>query len=229
MTTITSQLAESQMTSIMANDLKEQGCSDHLVDQVANAREFTVQDLDAIAKALQADESKPVDRQKQWNDEFAKRVVALADMFDDGEDVIILAKLADQLPRMFEKMRDNVQDQAMNVKNELTTARRGDVGIELTQNKIDDLEEKMAKMRRQWANLNNAFHVILNQARPKIISNAGFSFNGGKYTTLKDLPRVIRKNVRNRHITIEAYRSNPELCYQMATEIGLVELPDDQK
>ena len=74
--------------------------------EVIEGREFTVEELDRISAALFQDTLPMKDKHAAWCKELAKRLIAVADMFDDGEDVIILAKLADQLPRMFEKMRE---------------------------------------------------------------------------------------------------------------------------
>lgn len=214
--------------SKIADDLQDQGCSEHLVDQVRDAREFTVEELDRISAALFQDTLPMKDKHAAWCKELAKRLIAVADMFDDGEDVIILAKLADQIPRMFEKMRDNVVNQASDMKTEIRAAYRADAGIEITKNQIEDLEEKLAKLRRQYWTLNETFKVALHDVRPVIIGNAGFSFNGGKYTQLKDLPRVQRMQAKGRKITQKMYQNDPEYCVKLMRETGYVELPADQ-
>ena len=191
-------------------------------------QDFTVEELDRISAALFQDTLPMEDKHAAWCKELAKRLIAVADMFDDGEDVIILAKLADQLPRMFEKMRDNVVNQASDMKTEIRAAYRADSGIEITKNKIEDLEEKLAKLRRQYWTLNETFKIALHEVRPHIISMAGFSFNGGKYTQLKDLPRVQRMQAKGRKITQQMYQNDPEYCVKLMTETGYVELPDDQ-
>ena len=99
-------------------------------------QEITTEELDRISAALFQDTLPMKDKHKAWCKELAKRLIAVADLFDDGEDVIILAKLADQLPRMFEKMRDNVVNQASDMKTEIRAAYRADAGIEITKNQI---------------------------------------------------------------------------------------------
>ena len=66
--------------------------------------DLTPENLDRIAKALQKDLLPDDDYHARWCRELASRLKAVIDMFDDGNDVIIQAKLGDQLPRMFEKM-----------------------------------------------------------------------------------------------------------------------------
>lgn len=191
-------------------------------------QEITTEELDRISAALFQDTLPMKDKHQAWCKELAKRLIAVADLFDDGEDVIILAKLADQLPRMFEKMRDNVVNQASDMKTEIRAAYRADAGIEITKNQIEDLEEKLAKLRRQYWTLNETFKVALQDVRPVIIGNAGFSFNGGKYTQLKDLPRVQRMQAKGRKITQQMYENDPEYCVKLMRETGYVELPADQ-
>ena len=94
--------------------------------QTLQNEDITTEQLDHIAATLFQDQLPMPDKHKAWCDELAKRLIKVADMFDDGEDVIILAKLADQLPRMFEKMRDNVESQASDMKNEVRAAYRAD-------------------------------------------------------------------------------------------------------
>lgn len=212
----------------IADDLQDQGHPLHLVEQVRNAREFSVEELDRISKALWKDQLPMDDKHEAWCKELAKRLIAVADMFDDGEDVIILAKLADQLPRMFEKMADNVTSQATELKNEVRAGYRASLNIEITEEKQNDTQDKIARLRRQWWTLNEAFKVCLDRVRPKIISNAGFSFNGGKYTKLKDLPRVQRMQAKGKKITQEMYDNDPEYCIQLLRDTGHVELPADQ-
>jgi len=192
--------------------------------QVAD-KEFTTDDLDRIADALWKDSLPSDDHHERWCKKLAERLIAVADMFDDGEDVIILAKLADQLPRMFEKMRDNVVASANETAADLKAAYRRDVGIEITKNVIEDLEAKLDRYRTQYWSLNEAFKVALNRARPKIQANAGFAFNGGKYTQLKDMPRVRRMQQRGK-VNMEMYRNDREYAVQLMEESGWVELPD---
>ena len=196
--------------------------------EVIEGRQFSVEELDRISKALWKDQLPMDDKHEAWCKELAKRLIAVADMFDDGEDVIILAKLADQLPRMFEKMADNVTSQATELKNEVRAGYRASLNIEMTEERQNDTQDKIARLRRQWWTLNEAFKVCLDRVRPKIISNAGFSFNGGKYTKLKDLPRVQRMQAKGKKITQEMYDNDPEYCIQLLRDTGHVELPADQ-
>ena len=70
--------------------------------------DLTPENLDRIAKALQKDLLPDDDYHAQWCRELASHTQGDIDHFEDGNDVIIQAKLGDQLPRMFEKMMDNV-------------------------------------------------------------------------------------------------------------------------
>ena len=116
--------------------------------------DMTTENLDRVAKALQDDLKPQPDYHKAWCERLNMLMCQLIDHFEDGNDVIIQAKLGDQLPRMFEKMRDNVTNQAQKLKRERASAIRNDVGIEITQNTIDDLDEKIERLRVQWWTLN---------------------------------------------------------------------------
>ena len=75
--------------------------------------DLTPENLDRIAKALQKDLLPDDDYHAQWCRELGVILKRLIDHFEDGNDVIIQAKLGDQIPRMFEKMMDNVTASAV--------------------------------------------------------------------------------------------------------------------
>ena len=181
---------------------------------------------DRIAKALQKDNLPDDDYHAQWKRELTQRLKAVIDMFDDGNDVIIQAKLGDQIPRMFEKMMDNVADRAVQVKRERAKHIRNDVGIEITQNTIEQSDEQLERLRVQWWTLNEAFKVARGPVRQHAIDISGISF--GAYTRLKDLPKVQRMRARKGQLTMETYQANKDDFWTFARETGLVEAPNDQ-
>ena len=188
--------------------------------------DLTTENLDRIAKALQKDMLPDDDYHIQWKRELAQRLKAVIDMFDDGNDVIIQAKLGDQIPRMFEKMMDNVADRATQVKRERAKHIRNDVGIEITQNTIDQADEQLERLRVQWWTLNEAFKVARGPVRQHAIDVSGISF--GAYTRIKDLPKVQRMRARKGQLTMETYQANKDDFWQFARDTGLVEAPTDQ-
>lgn len=188
--------------------------------------DLTTENLDRIAKALQKDMLPDDDYHTQWKRELTQRLKAVIDMFDDGNDVIIQAKLGDQIPRMFEKMMDNVADRATQVKRERAKHIRNDVGIEITQNTIDQADEQLERLRVQWWTLNEAFKVARGPVRQHAIDVSGISF--GAYTRIKDLPKVQRMRARKGQLTMETYQANKDDFWQFARDTGLVEAPTDQ-
>lgn len=190
------------------------------------SNDLTTENLDRIAKALQKDLLPSDDYHAQWCRELGNRLKAVIDMFDDGNDVIIQAKLGDQLPRMFEKMLDNVAASATQVKRERAKHIRNDVGIEITQNTIDQADEKLERLRVQWWTLNEAFKVARGPVRQHAIDVSGISF--GAYTRIKDLPKVQRMRARKGQLTMETYQANRDNFWEFARETGLVETPTDQ-
>lgn len=188
--------------------------------------DLTTENLDRIAKALQKDMLPDDDYHTQWKRELTQRLKAVIDMFDDGNDVIIQAKLGDQIPRMFEKMMDNVADRATQVKRERAKHIRNDVGIEITQNTIEQSDEQLERLRVQWWTLNEAFKVARGPVRQHAIDVSGISF--GAYTRIKDLPKVQRMRARKGQLTMETYQANKDDFWQFARDTGLVEAPTDQ-
>jgi hypothetical protein len=185
---------------------------------------MTVEQLDNIAKAF-----KPKSNYNdEWHQEFTRRALAFAEMFEDGDEVIIKAKLQDQLPRMFEKMRDSVHDQAERMLRERQVLVRQDVGIEITGNKLEDHDKKLDQMRQQYASLNDAFHCLLNNFRPIIKGQTGIDF--GKYTKLSEFAKVKRMQTRNKKATLDTLINSREvfedLMLDVSNQEGIVEMPE---
>tara|TARA_X000000368_G_scaffold20997_1_gene16350 strand:+ start:15251 stop:16207 length:957 start_codon:yes stop_codon:yes gene_type:complete len=208
----------------LARNLEEKRKTEEYVAR--KSEQITVEQLDAIARAFQG-QPKPT-----YDEAFPAKLIAtcmtLVNLFDDGEDVIIQAKLGDQICRMFEKMRDNCVTAADKLKAELRTETRADLGTEINQNKIDDLEEKIARLRNQWLILNNAFAVCVNHLRPKVLGQTGINF--GKYTTLQEMANLNKKKASNQRLTIANLVNDRENfdyhLHHRHEEIGLVEIPD---
>tara|TARA_A100000172_G_scaffold26663_1_gene15643 strand:+ start:183 stop:815 length:633 start_codon:yes stop_codon:yes gene_type:complete len=185
---------------------------------------MSTEQLDAIAK-----EFKPKSPyNEEWHQEFTRRALAFAEMFEDGDEVIIKAKLQDQLPRMFEKMRDSVQDTAEKLLRERQILVRQHVGIEITGNKLDDHDKKIEQMRQQYASLNDAFNCLLTHFRPMIKGQTGIDF--GKYTKLSEFAKVKRLQTRNKKLTLDTYLNSKEafndLFLDVSNQEGIVELPE---
>jgi len=185
---------------------------------------MTVEQLDNIAKQF-----KPKSNyNEEWHQEFTRRALAFAEMFEDGDEVILKAKLQDQLPRMFEKMRDSVQDQAERMLRERQVYVRQDVGIEITGNKLEDHDKKLDQMRQQYASLNDAFNCLLTHFRPMIKGQTGIDF--GKYTKLSEFAKVKRMQTRNKKATLDTLiNSRPvfdDLMLDISNQDGIIEMPE---
>jgi hypothetical protein len=203
---------------------------------------MTTEQLDNIAKAFKPKSSYDT----EWEREFVRRALALAEMFEDGDEVIIKAKLQDQLPRMFEKMRDSVLETAEKMQRQRRVLVRQDVGIEITGNKLEDHDAKLDQMRQQYASINHAFRTLLNNFRPIIQGQTGISF--GKYTQLHEFAKVKRMQKRNEKMTLDTLMNNrdvyddlahtrsnvypiasshDELMLDVSNQEGIVEMPED--
>lgn len=204
--------------------------------------QITTEQLDAIAREFKPKSTYTAD----WEGEFIRRALSLAEMFEDGNEVIIKAKLQDQLPRMFEKMRDNVMERAEKMLRERKVLVRQDVGIEITGNILEDHDKKIDQMRQQYASLNHAFQLLLTHFRPMIQGQTGI--DNGKYTQLHEFAKVHRMKKRNEKMTLDtlvntrevyddlqAERSkvypvssqHEELMIDISNQEGIIEMPED--
>jgi len=186
---------------------------------------ITTEQLDEIAKAF-----KPkTPYNEAWDQEFIRRCLMVAEMFEDGNEVIIKAKLQDQLPRMFEKMRDNVMEQGLKLKEERRKLVRQNVDIELTLHPLEDLDKKIEQMRQQYVSLDHAFKALLYHFRPAIKGQTGIDF--GKYTKLGEFAKVKRMQNRNKKLTLDTYLNNRDVFDDLFLDIkeGIIEIPEEMQ
>ena len=129
---------------------------EHRTDDQNKAKDeldnMSTEQLDELAKQFKP--KSPYDT--AWEAEFVRRCLSMAEMFEDGDEVIIKAKLQDQLPRMFEKMRDNVLERGEQMARTRQTLVRQNLEIEITRNKLEDHDKQADKLRLQYTSLNHA-------------------------------------------------------------------------
>lgn len=186
---------------------------------------ITTEQLDEISKAF-----KPkTPYNEAWDQEFIRRCLMVAEMFEDGNEVIIKAKLQDQLPRMFEKMRDNVMEQGLKLKEQRKTMVRQNVDVELTLHPLEDLDKKIEQMRQQYVSLDHAFKALLYHFRPAIKGQTGIDF--GKYTKLGEFAKVKRMQNRNKKLTLDTYLNNRDVFDDLFLDIkeGIIEIPEEMQ
>tara|TARA_B100001250_G_C19804296_1_gene792537 strand:- start:1579 stop:2451 length:873 start_codon:yes stop_codon:yes gene_type:complete len=207
----------------LARNLEERRKNEEYVSK--KSQEITTEQLDAIARAFSGVKD-------NYDTAFPAKLIGscmtLVNLFDDGDDVIIQAKLGDQICRMFEKMRDNCKTAGQRLRAELRVETRASTNTEINQNKIDDIEEKLARLRNQYAILNNAFAICVNQLRPKVLGQTGINF--GAYTTLEEMDKLNKKKANNKSLTVSNLVNDRENfdyhLHHRHEEIGLVEIPD---
>lgn len=187
--------------------------------------ELTTENLDRVARALQEDARPSPDKQALWDAEFKRKMHALIDMFEDGPEVILQCKLADQFTRTFEKITHNINAAGTQARRELRDMKRDDVGIEITQNKIEDMENKIELLRQQWWIANHAYKIMRHQVRSEVIGKTGM--NWGQYIPADEMSRVKRVNFRKGQLTMEQYQANKQDFWSYARDAGLVEMPRD--
>lgn len=168
--------------------------------------QLTTEVLDEIAKQFRP---KPK-TDRAFQEALLSRCLSIVDLFgDDEKEAIIQAKLADQLCRMFEKMRDNCLEAGQRLKAERKIKERQNVGIELTIQPVEDIDKKIEGMRYQYAILDRCFRILVTHLRPKVKAITGIDF--GQYTNLKDMPKVRRLQNKRSKQTLDALLNDPEL------------------
>ena len=187
--------------------------------------DLTPEVLDRVARNLQLDGRKSPDKQAQWDAEFKRRMHALIELFEDGPEVILQCKVADQFTRVFEKIVHNIVAAGTQAKRERRDLLRDDVGIEITQNKIDDIDTKIELLRQQYWIANNAYKIMRHQVRTEVIGNTGV--NWGQYIPADQMSRVKRVNFRKGQLTMEQYQANKQDFWSYARDAGLIEMPRD--
>lgn len=187
--------------------------------------DLTTENLDRVARNLQADDRWDDTKQAQWDAEFKRKMHALIDMFEDGPEVILQCKVADQFTRVFEKITHNIVAAGTQARRELRDMKRDDVGIEITGNKVDDLEDKIKLLRQQWWIANHAYTIMRHQVRTEVIGKTGM--NWGQYIPADEMSRVKRVNFRKGQLTMEQYQANKQDFWSYARDAGLVEMPRD--
>ena len=187
--------------------------------------ELTTENLDRVARALQEDAKPSPDKQALWDAEFKRKMHALIDMFEDGPEVILQCKVADQFTRVFEKITHNIVAAGTQARRELRDMKRDDVGIEITGNKIEDQENKIELLRQQYWIANHAYKIMRHQVRSEVIGKTGM--NWGQYIPADEMSRVKRVNFRKGQLTMEQYQANKQDFWSYARDAGLVEMPRD--
>ena len=200
--------------------------------QETDINNITTEMLDEIAKNFLP---KP-NTDQAFQQELVRRTFALVDLFgDDEKEAIIQSKLADQICRMFEKMRDNCMERGIQLKRERKIKARQNVNIELTIEPIERLDRQIEGMRYQYAILDNCFHICVKHLRPKVFGQTGINF--GQYTQIKDMAKVRKLSNQRKKQTIDALMndrelltSDPKFMDQMldvSNQEGIVEMPED--
>lgn len=187
--------------------------------------DLTPEVLDRVAAQLQADRRKPADKQKQWEDELKRLAHAFIAHFEDGPEIILQCKVADQMTRMFEKITHNIAQAGTQAKRELRDLKRDDVGIEITQNMIDDKEDKIQLLRDQYYIADRTYKVFRYQIRQEVIGKTGI--NWGHYIPADEMARVKRVQFRKGQLTMEQYQANKQDFWSFARDAGLIQMPRD--
>lgn len=144
----------------------------------------------------------------------AKRLtLEILSMADYAPDLMIAQlKEADQLARVYEKLRDNVQSSAEQAKIELNQIMRDSLGSgEFEDVRIEKLERRLDGYRTQWEYFNQKFLAALD-ARTEVISASGYDW--GEYTTFKEMQQRSMTKRRYSTASLDALRGLGPIEYR---------------
>jgi hypothetical protein len=184
-------------------------------------------ELDRISRIL-VKESLPekyTDSDGAWGEELAKRIHAVIDMFDDGAEVVTQAKIADGMTRMFEKMMYKDMEYGTQLRNERADAIRADVGIEITGNRIEDIDRALDQKRISYTGVKHAYKICRYNVRPSVLGKN--NLNWGQYKGAHEMSRVRRIQKRN-SLTMDTAMNSRETFYEHARDTGLIDRGDDR-
>ncbi|OUU63389.1 MAG: hypothetical protein CBC24_09135 [Candidatus Pelagibacter sp. TMED64] len=187
---------------------------------------WTPEKLDKLAEALGP--------RKSYDEWFPSHLLAccmtLINIFDDGNDVIIQAKLGDQITRMFERMKDNVEEEGHKQKAERRVLERRSLNLEIDRNQIEQVDSKIQRLKEQWVILNNAFVICKDQLRPRVLGQTGIEF--GEYTTMAEMRKRNKAKKVNQKLNLDTLINDREhfdhYAHVRHEDLNLVEIPEDK-
>ena len=138
-------------------------------------------------------------------------------------DICLLVTLLHEADKLVGgKVADN---NVFGVVRQLYEPRQALVGIEITGNKVENLENKIELLRQQWWISNHAYNIMRYQVRTEVIGKTGM--NWGQYIPADEMSRVKRVNFRKGQLTMEQYQANKQDFWSYARDAGMVEMPRD--
>tara|TARA_A200000159_G_C7307597_1_gene333047 strand:- start:45 stop:677 length:633 start_codon:yes stop_codon:yes gene_type:complete len=182
---------------------------EHTPIKLPRLEDVTTEYLDNIAKRLQRDTFSEQAKQTfdvAWQQHYAQLETAAIMIHDDGNDITLCCKLIDSRIRNLEYLMDDLKNYGNRLKNVDEDHVVNDP--EITVQQQDDIDDKLTKLRSQYAHIRNMHFVLKTMVRPEIERRTGYTMDAYKSKAQLDTERKTKKwsHFRKR-VTMDVYMS----------------------
>ncbi len=171
--------------------------------------DVTTDYLDNIAKRLQHDTFSEQAKQTfdvAWQQHYAQLETAAIMIHDDGNDITLCCKLVDSRIRNLEYLMDDLKSYGNRLKNIDEDHVVNDP--EITVRQQDDIDDKLTKLRSQYAHIRNMHYVLKTMVRPEIERRTGYTMDAYKSKAQLDTERKTKKwSHFRKKVTMDVYMS----------------------
>lgn len=155
-------------------------------DTLPRLEDVTTEYLDNISRRLQHDTFSETAKQsydEAWRQHYAQLEIAAIMFHDDGNDITLIHKECDSRMRNLEYRLDDIARYADRVKLDLNRHVVNDPEITVLEH--DRLEERLDRLRSQYAYVRNMLSVWHETIRPSIEKRTGYTM--GAYKSRKQI------------------------------------------
>lgn len=171
--------------------------------------DVTTEYLDNIARQLQYEtfsEQAKRSYDEAWQMHYAQLEVAAIMFHGDGNDLTLCCKLVDSRIRNLEYLMDDLKNYGNRLKNENEDHTITDP--EITVNQQEDIDERIKKLREQYAYIRNMHYVFKTMVRPEIERRTGYTMDAYKSKQQLETERKTKKwSHFRRRVTMDVYMS----------------------
>lgn len=171
--------------------------------------DVTTEYLDNIARQLQYEtfsEQAKRSYDEGWQMHYAQLEVAAIMFHGDGNDLTLCCKLVDSRIRNLEYLMDDLKNYGNRLKNENEDHTITDP--EITVNQQEDIDERIKKLREQYAYIRNMHYVFKTMVRPEIERRTGYTMDAYKSKQQLETERKTKKwSHFRRRVTMDVYMS----------------------
>jgi hypothetical protein len=171
--------------------------------------DVTTEYLDNIARQLQYDtfsEQAKRSYDEAWQMHYAQLETAAIMFHGDGNDLTLCCKLIDSRIRNLEYEMESLVSYANRLKNENEDHVINDMEITVTQQ--SDIDNRIERMRDQYAYIKNMHYVLKTKVRPEIERRTGYTMDAYKSKAQLDTERKTKKwSHFRKKVTMDVYMS----------------------